>query len=324
MTDHEELVDLLRGISNRLEVLTDAVVALGKSPTRVDGGIVPTPEVDDTPDPRCEYGRDAGAFHEDDSVSERCVRESGHPLSVPHETHDLGCPVVYCTAPSGLEHEEHSAEWPHPDLLLDFLVGSEPQVDNSEPLPSAEPCGEKVSIVNGAGLCGMEPGHDGECRRSQRDEQEPQVDNSGPLSPPSPEAAEALAAIDPGYDGEDDGGFVRDAHACDVCGNDCNGTGVVEHGRGCFVEEGDGGGSGSCHFPEWHEKHGTERIGHSPQVDISDASAGCPKGCGYVKHGDAPCLPAVEGCPLQVVPDLNRAREWRKCHLDKGHTGDCE
>ena len=44
----------------------------------------------------------------------------------------------------------------------------------------------------------------------------------------------------------------REQFACDVCGNVPDETGMIEHGRGCYVVSADGGGETWVYFPEWN------------------------------------------------------------------------
>ena len=45
----------------------------------------------------------------------------------------------------------------------------------------------------------------------------------------------------------------RSAYACDVCGNVPDKYGVIEHGRGCYVVDEDGGGVSCVEFDEEEE-----------------------------------------------------------------------
>lgn len=47
----------------------------------------------------------------------------------------------------------------------------------------------------------------------------------------------------------------REKYACDVCGNVPDDDGMIEHGRGCYTQNEDGGGTSFVEFEcECHER----------------------------------------------------------------------
>ncbi len=51
----------------------------------------------------------------------------------------------------------------------------------------------------------------------------------------------------------------RSKHACKVCGNIPDEDGVLEHGRGCYVESSDGGGQSFVDFVDQTDKPTAEQ-----------------------------------------------------------------